>query len=82
MEISSCARGRPEILGHVPMRRITIDDIPSCTTTTRRRRTGFRVCGVRASLVDSSSNFVKRTEQAWVISEVIIISSSSTCYPC
>ncbi|OVA08889.1 hypothetical protein BVC80_8043g8 [Macleaya cordata] len=68
MEISSCTCGRPVILAQKPMIRITIDAVASCST----RRTGFRVSGVRASMVDSyesSSNFAKRMEQAWAISE-------------
>ncbi|XP_038712794.1 uncharacterized protein LOC120006724 [Tripterygium wilfordii] len=42
------------------------------TSTSSMSRRNYRVCGVRASMVDSyesSSNFVKRMEQAWLISE-------------
>ena len=46
--------------------------VPQGTTTIARFK-GPRVLGVRASAVDSyesSSDFVKRTEKAWVISQV------------
>ena len=46
--------------------------VPHATTTAARSK-GSMVLGVRASAVDSyesSSDFVKRTEKAWVISQV------------
>ena len=49
--------------------------VPHGTTTTARPTSSSRVCVVRASMVDSyesSFDFVKRMEKAWLISQVLI----------
>ncbi|KAF6137895.1 hypothetical protein GIB67_014024 [Kingdonia uniflora] len=54
---------RPIILPKLPSPAVRLDAI----IPNRRRKLGFRVCGVKASMVDSyegSSNFAKRIEQA------------------
>ncbi|RXH73067.1 hypothetical protein DVH24_012751 [Malus domestica] len=55
--------------------------VPYGTST----RSFGRVCGVRASAVDSyesSSNFANRMEKAWLISKVILFSGSMRCSDC
>ncbi|EEF46844.1 conserved hypothetical protein [Ricinus communis] len=64
-----CYCGSPAIVANVSTNRapINMGVVPRGTTTAFAR-----VCRVRASVVDSyesSSNFIKRMEQAWLISQ-------------
>lgn len=89
MANSSCCRCRPvaavvinpiekmdfaSLAMKLPMR---VGVVPRSTSvgSTRRSVSYSRVCVVRASVVDSceSSNFARRMEQAWLISQVLLI---------
>ncbi|KAI9106923.1 hypothetical protein K1719_022451 [Acacia pycnantha] len=44
-------------------------NLPVPTVPANSRSRTIRNCGIRASMVDSSSDFIKRMERAWLISQ-------------
>ncbi|PIA46008.1 hypothetical protein AQUCO_01600342v1 [Aquilegia coerulea] len=86
-----CSSSAPVILSRIPSRRGKINGIEPCSSSScysfyciiigDKRRTSLRVCGgVRASMVDSSSsNFIKRMEQSWLISQQPTPIGCSSC---
>ncbi|KAL5699092.1 hypothetical protein ACHQM5_030040 [Ranunculus cassubicifolius] len=65
--MSSCICGKPIIFAQIPSRNIKLFHSTQLSCS-NHRAASTGICRVRASMVDSS-NFAKRMEQAWLISQ-------------